>query len=226
MLLATDQSPPFVGMLSNGTSGDINNINFPQKDSERKRYARYEKMQEVAETVASRVHEAHQQLRFHDWVPLATATAELPLRVRKPTPEMLKHFLKVTSANDDSARGHVRERIYADRIAKLKNAPDEIRVPLQAVRIGDLGIAAIPFETFAEIGLELKDRSPFDQTFTIELANGSYGYLPTPRQHRLGGYETWLGTNFVEVEASTKIKRKLLELLGDVESKPSQGQGK
>ncbi len=225
-LLATDQSPPFVGMLSNGTSGDINNINFPQKDSERKRYARYEKMQEVAETVASRVHEAHQQLRFHDWVPLATATAELPLRVRKPTPEMLKHFLKVTSANDDSARGHVRERIYADRIAKLKNAPDEIRVPLQAVRIGDLGIAAIPFETFAEIGLELKDRSPFDQTFTIELANGSYGYLPTPRQHRLGGYETWLGTNFVEVEASTKIKRKLLELLGDVESKPSQGQGK
>jgi hypothetical protein len=86
-------------------------------------------------------------------------------------------------------------------------------VPLQAVRIGDLGIAAIPFETFAETGLELKDRSPFDHTFTIELANGSFGYLPTPDQHRLGGYETWLGTNNVELKASTKIVSTVLDLL-------------
>ena len=37
--------------------------------------------------------------------------------------------------------------------------------------------------------------------------------LPTPRQHALGGYETWLGTNKVEVEASEKIVRTILELL-------------
>ncbi len=83
----------------------------------------------------------------------------------------------------------------------------------QAFRIGELAIAAIPFETFAETGLELKDRSPFPQTFTIELANGSFGYLPTPEQHRLGGYETWLGTNFVEPEASRKIVTALVGLL-------------
>ena len=27
---ATEQTPPFVGILSNGTSGDVNNINFPE----------------------------------------------------------------------------------------------------------------------------------------------------------------------------------------------------
>ena len=209
---ASDQSPPFVGMLSNGTSGDINNINFLQKNSERKRYARYEKMQEVAEKVAGRVVEAHRALRFHDWVPLAVATTELPLRVRKPTPEMLEHFAKVTATQNDSELGHIRARLYAERVARLENAADEIIVPLQAVRIGDLGIAAIPFETFVEIGLALKERSPFSQSFTIELANGNYGYLPTPRQHRLGGYETWLGTNIVEYGASTKIVKALLDL--------------
>ena len=90
--------------------------------------------------------------------------------------------------------------------------PEEVEIQLQALRIGDLGIAAIPFETFTETGLELKDRSPFQDTFTIELANGSFGYLPTPPQHRLGGYETWLGTNYVEKEATTKIVAALLEM--------------
>ena len=208
---ATNSTPPFVGILSNGTSGDINNITFPQKSSERRRYERYEKMQEVAQKVASRVSEAHKQLTFHDWVALGAAQTDLPLGVRKPTPEMLAHFAKVLSQDDDAPKGHTRERIYAERIARLKDA-EEIRVPLQTVRIGDLGIAAIPFETFAETGLEIKQRSPFAQTFTIELANGSYGYLPTPEQHRLGGYETWLGTNFVEYQASTKIVTTLLDL--------------
>lgn len=206
---AKDQVPPFVGILSNGTSGDINNIDFRQKNPGR---AHYEKMQEVAEKVASQVQKAHQGLAFHDWVPLTAAETELRLRVRKPTPEMLEHFARVSAGTNDGTAGHIRERIYAKRIALLNDAPEEIKVPLQTVGIGDLGIAAIPFETFVGIGLELKDRSPFQQTFTIELANGSFGYLPTPQQHQLGGYETWLGTNFVEYEASTKIVKALLDL--------------
>ncbi|MFO1063975.1 MAG: hypothetical protein U0892_08945 [Pirellulales bacterium] len=45
----------------------------------------------------------------------------------------------------------------------------------------------------------------------MELAGGSYGYLPTPDQHELGGYETWLGTNKVEKNASQKILERLLK---------------
>lgn len=104
-------------------------------------------------------------------------------------------------------RGHPRERI-----GLLKDAPEEIRVPLQVLRIGKLGVAAIPFETFVEIGLNLKNRSPLAQTFAIELANGSYVYLPMPQQHRLGEYETWLGPNFVEYEASPQIVKIILGL--------------
>ena len=210
-LAASQQTPPFVGMLSNGTSGDVNNIAFAQP-SQRK-YERYEKMQEVAEKVAERVKEAHQNLTFHDWVPLAAAEASLELTVRQPTAAMLKHLETATASTAQASAGRPsREAIYASRIAKLQQAPSTIAIPLQTLRIGELGIAAVPFETFAETGLEIKARSPFGQTFTIELANGSFGYLPTPPQHRLGGYETWLGTNYVEKSASTKIVTKLLEL--------------
>ena len=61
---------------------------------------------------------------------------------------------------------------------------------MKTFRIGDLGVCAIPFEVFVEIGLELKRKSPFDRTFTISHANGSHGYWPTVEQNELGGYET------------------------------------
>lgn len=208
---ASDQSPPFVGILSNGTSGDVNNINF--LEGSKRNYQPYEKMQEVAEKIASRVYEAHQIVDFHEWVPLAAQQYNLTLKTRQPTPEMIAYFDKTNSdAADGSKRRSTLEEFYADRIAMIQTAPKQVEIQLQALRIGDLAIAALPFEVFTETGLELKDLSPFGDTFTIELANGSFGYLPTPEQHRLGGYETWLGSNFVEKEATVMIVAKLIEM--------------
>ena len=69
-----------------------------------------------------------------------------------------------------------------------------------------LGIGAIPCEVFAETGLAIKQQSPFKPTFTIELANGCNGCLPTPPQHKLGGYETWrVRTSYLETEAAPKF---------------------
>jgi len=79
-----------------------------------------------------------------------------------------------------------------------------------------VGIAAIPFETFAETGLYLKEKGPLPVTFTVSHANGAYGYLPTPAQHKLGGYETWLGTNRVAVDSEPAIVARLLEQLGEL----------
>jgi neutral ceramidase len=209
LLQADGLDPPFVGILSNGTSGDVNNIDF-RGPSERREP--YEKMRIVAADVAAKVYAAHETIEFHDWVPLAAAHRDLTLAVRKPSPEQLEYLSGVGSRREGTRAFHSREQIYARRIALLRDAPDEVQIPLMALRIGDVGIAAIPFEVFAETGLEIKEKSPLPHTFTIELAGGSYGYLPTPEQHELGGYETWLGTNYVEKEASRKIVAALLEM--------------
>lgn len=214
LLAAEKLSPPFVGILSNGTSGDCNNINF---QTPRPRKEPYEQMHAVADLIARRVHEVHQSLTFQSDVLLAAATADLTLQVRKPTPEMLARFDELEQAGWPAEQNKRHEETYAARVRKLAASPDTVTVPLQTLRIGDIGIAAIPFETFAETGLEIKDKSPLPRTFTIELANGSYGYLPTPPQHELGGYETWLGTNNVETEASVKIVATLLELFSKVQ---------
>ena len=71
-------------------------------------------------------------------------------------------------------------------------------------------------ETFVETGLELKAKSPFKPSFTHSIANGYYGYMPTPEHHRLGGYETWLGTNRLEEQASVKITEALLAMWNEM----------
>jgi hypothetical protein len=97
--------------------------------------------------------------------------------------------------------------------------PPTIDVVVQTHRIGDLAVAAMPFEVFAEIGLELKQRSPIQPLMNISIANGSHGYLPTPEQHRLGGYETWIGVNKVQLDASVKMVDALVEMLGGLNAK-------
>ncbi len=214
LLDADRQEPPFVGIMSNGTSGDVNNINFGVPAIQKKPY---EQMKLVAEDVAREVFRVHNTVEFHDWVPLRAAEEELTLQVRKAPSKMLAHAREVIARADTVKPIHRHEVTYADRILNLEETwPDNIDIVLQIFRIGDLGVAAIPFETFAETGLEIKAKSPFRQSFTIELANGSYGYLPTPEQHKLGGYETWYSTNKVEVEASRKIVAKLLSLFAKV----------
>jgi hypothetical protein len=203
--------PPFVALLTNGTSGDINNVNFRLKTPEK--LARYEKMRQVAEDVAQAIHGVLPGVEYHDWVPLKAAFRDLEVGARVSTPEEVKWAQEVLARRRVPVKGVSLELAYAERTLKLANHPPTAKLALQAFRVGGMGIFASPCETFAEIGLELKARSPFQPSFTVSIANDYFGYLPTPRQHALGGYETWLGTNRVEVQASEKLTAALLEMM-------------
>ena len=64
---------------------------------------------------------------------------------------------------------------------------------------------------------------PVEQSVESLLARADIDavILATPDQHRLGGYETWLGTNYVEKDASTKIVNMLLELFAQLKKEDS-----
>ncbi len=207
------QSSQFVGMLSNGTSGDVNNINFSNRGPSFEPFA---KMKVVGKKVADNVATALPAIEYHDWVELGGARTELELAVRKPDDQLLRYMREVAAKPAGEPPYQTHEKTYAERVEQLSASPDRVSVPLQVLKIGELGIAAIPFEVFTEIGLAIKEQCPLEDCFTIELANGSFGYLPTPEQHKLGGYETWMGTNKVETEASNKISQSILELFDEV----------
>ena len=63
-------------------------------------------------------------------------------------------------------------------------------VEVHAFRVSaDTAIVTMPGELFVELGLDLKERSPFQHTFVIELANAHIAYVPTQEGFRHGDYE-------------------------------------
>lgn len=210
--------PAFVGIMSNGTSGNINNVNYASPAAI-PRKPPGEQIKHVARSVGDAAMRAWEKLSWKSDVSLASAERELQLGVRKATPEELakaKQLLESTPRDPDGQWSD-RKAIYAREAVLLDQYPDRVPVKLQVHRIGGLTIAAIPCEVFVEIGLELKAIKPREQHFTISLANGYNGYLPTPEHHRLGGYETWRArSSYLEMDASTKIMAELKPMLKQV----------
>ena len=212
---AKDRTAPFVGLLANGTSGDVNNIDFRAK---RVGQPPFEQMKKVANVIAAAVFRACQTVEYREWVPLDARYEELTVGSRRPTPEMVARAKEVLAAPTGKPGWHPLEKSYANRVLQRAQAPATVQAPLQVFRIGDLAVMTIPVETFAEMGLELKAKSPFPRSFTVALANGYYGYMPTPAQHKLGGYESWVGTDRLEIDAATRIAEALLKMA--VQMKP------
>lgn len=208
----------FVAMMSNGTSGDINNIPFLVNRPPREPF---EQIRIVAQKAADAAWLAWSGIpSYRPDARLGMRQRQIALKVRRPTPQQLAEAQAVLAVTDQAARDKLPPlaEAYARRTLSLAEAAETLTVPLQALRVGDLAVCAIPFETFAEIGLELKKRSPFPRTMVIGIANGYNGYLPTPEQHKLGGYETWLGTNKVQEDASVILVNNALEMLTELQT--------
>ena len=205
--------PPFVALMANGTSGDANNINFRSPQPRKKPY---EQMRYVAEDVAAKVNAAISKVTWQSSAPLSARYRELPISWRKIDPELIA-WAKDVEAKTPRIQGKADLPLaYAGRVQRLAQASPETKAPVQMFRIGDICIGTTPTETFAETGVEFRKRSPFAKSFMVELANGYYGYMPTPRHFELGGYETWPGTNNLEPQASVKMMDALMEMAAEL----------
>jgi len=209
---AKDLDPPFMAAMSQGTSGDLHWMDYsqPRKSISRDAYA---------EALARNALEACKKIEYHDWVPLAMCEKKLTLRRRVPDKERLA-WAKELAATIDGPIPKNRTQVYAlEQICLHENPVRELK--LQAIRIGDLGITAIPNEVYGITGLKIKAQSPLQPTCNLELANGAEGYIPPPEQHALGGYTAWPARSAgLEVQAEPRIVQAVLSLLEEVSGKP------
>jgi hypothetical protein len=214
---ANQKSPhPFVAMLANGTSGDawLMDYSLPSR--------RTFSPEQVAKEVAEAAYAVYPKLEFFRWAPIVMEERTLELGVRMPSADEVAKAKEFVATFADRKTKTVPE-VYAREILLLNEMPPTRELKMQAIRIGDLGIATIPNEVFGATGLAIKKESPLKTTFTIELANGAEGYIPPPEMHALGGYETWRArTSCLEVQAEPKIRAAAIALLKSVAGKRTE----
>jgi len=82
-------------------------------------------------------------------------------------------------------------RFFAEQLIeyKRKYSGKSRKYPIVSIKFDDkLALASLPGEVFTEVGLDIKKRSPFKQTWLVNLSMGKCGYVPFAGSFD-GGYE-------------------------------------
>ncbi len=209
---ATNSGPPFVGIMSQGASGDQHWMDYAHPKRDRA-------IDAFAAELAGIAAEAVRRIEFRDAVPVAVRRTVLRIPTRQPDAKRVEWARGLVASMGDRLPKSQPEVYAREQLWLLENP--ERDVELQAMRVGDLGLTTCPCEVFAISGLRVKAQSPLAATMFIELANGEEGYIPPPDLHPLGGYNTWACRSAgLEPQAEPKIVDALLGMLEDVSGRP------
>jgi len=209
----------FVGIMSNGTSGESNTWDFLHPNRYPKAF--FAKSELIGNELAEKVVQSLNNIQWNSDPKLSSQYVELEIEVRKPSADEL-YAAKILVADTDyrniqNVDADNLKRIYAREQVLLNEFPDTILFPVQAIKIGNCVIGGLGGEIFAETGLSLKQSKAEINYFTIALANGNAGYVPPAHEFELGGYETWrCRTSHLEVNAENKIRNSLKKLVEEL----------
>ncbi len=186
--LSLYKGPDMVTLFANGTCGNINHIdvrwagrqNGPQEATR------------LGTILAAAVFKAYPRLApLIGGATLRTRreVVNLPLQIFTPA-ELQQARIDVRTASDSTRAGFmklVRAHRIIDTAARAGKPQD---VEMQVFTLGrDVAWVAWPGEIFVELGLGVKAGSPFAQTYNVELANGTIGYIPNKSAYPEGQYE-------------------------------------
>ena len=105
------------------------------------------------------------------------------------------------------------------RWADVKENPT-LDMQSHTVRIGDIAFATIRFETYIDFMHRLQARSPFLQTFVIQLAGTEGGnYLATHRGAEARGYSASMFCNMVSADGGQQWVDNQLAILNEMKAK-------
>lgn len=205
----------FAGMMSNGTSGNINIWDF--QNPGRYPTQSFEKSGYIGGDIAEKVYRELDHAAWDNAPVLSAQYEELTLRLRKPSTDELQQAKQIVAEADYEHFQFNNEglrQLYAREQVLLHELPDGCGLPVQALKIGKGIIGGIGAEIFAETGRWLKDHSPVKNYFTVTLANGNAGYVPPAHEFDNGGYETWRSrTSKLQTNAEEIIRNKLLPMI-------------
>ena len=199
-----------VPLVLNGFCGNIHHYNHldPAFHDDYREMGR--KLTETTERVAK-------TLRPMKSTALESQVRRLRIPLRRPTDEEVADARRMLRQHpepiwtDESKTAASWDWVYAATRLDLAGHYDRNPVYdyfMQAFRIGDAGMVAVPGEPFVEEQLRIKLESPASLTVPVHMSNGYVGYLPTEQAFARGGYET-------RTSNGSKLAHGALRMVGD-----------
>ncbi len=189
-LLDEAVAPGLQTVYTTGCCGDVNHVNVAWEDKAQKGFAQASRMGVI---LAAEVLRTLPQMQPVATTGLRVKSAMVELPLPPVTNDDVTKAKDIVARRGDGKSGKATflEQVGAFKVldvAERQGKPYEVEV--QVVALGrDVAWVSLPGEIFVELGLAIKQDSPFAHTVVAELANGSVGYVPARRAYAQGQYE-------------------------------------
>ncbi len=198
-------------LYANGYCGDINHVNVNDPD-QLKGFAESER---IGRALAESATQALSRLE-----PLTGETVHAAQRIEAlpavvPSAEDIA-WAKEAVATSPMGGGPGRDdlvRAHRDLALQELNK-QQFATEVQVLAVGNVAITALPGEMFVELGLSIKEHSPFAHNLLAELANGNLGYICTEAAYPQGAYEAT--SSRVQPGSGEQLVRAALDLQRDL----------
>jgi hypothetical protein len=235
-LEATLAGRPVV-LFFNGAFGNINQIKTPGRW-----ISTFREAKRIGETIAERLSGAVESRRFlgeaeqepakearqetgrqtrqepavawqHSWITVPRRKARGDTRIQRDIARVQAQLAAAEGGDLAEIERLRKELMFLREEQELGRGPEQERMEIQRITMGEIEIIGLPGEIFVEYGLELKRSSPKGHCLIFGNANGSAGYVPLPGSFQEGGYETRLSRGSrLAPEAGTLILRAVENL--------------
>jgi neutral ceramidase len=201
-------------LVANGTCGNLNHLDFGWRWPQGTPIEQHR----IATILGASIFQAYKDLKPADTSPLRAKSVVVELPLPDITPAEVREARHTVAATKDDRGGNFMKLVRAYRaldVADREGKPHHVEV--QAIALGsDIAWVSLPGEIFVELGLAIKQRSPFPHIFLVELANESIGYIPDRRSYAEGNYEPEsarcaAGSGEMLVEAAIQLLADLRE---------------
>ncbi len=146
-------------------------------------------------------------------LPLRRATLADEIVARKEIHDYFRSKPGDVDFNDAAA---LQRYLGVLRRMELQDKADVLPIECHILRLGTIAICSNPFELFLDYGNQIKARSLAEQTFIIQLANGTDGYLPTEKAEKGGHYSAFIASGLFGHEGGDLLVRNTLATINDM----------
>lgn len=176
----------FQSVFGLGPCGDVNHIDTSQRLSQKGQ----EEAARIGSTLAATILEQLPALETQEAPRLAMKQAVLDAPLQHYSDDDLAWAEEQLQYMQDGDVPFL-ERVKARRIIDLSMRDgDTTPIEVQALKLcDDVAVVFLPGEVFVELGLSIKESSPFAYTSVVELTNDNPAYIPTAKGFAEGSYE-------------------------------------
>ncbi|HOX58868.1 MAG TPA: neutral/alkaline non-lysosomal ceramidase N-terminal domain-containing protein [Candidatus Paceibacterota bacterium] len=203
----------FTSTLGLGTCGDLNHINVNEAPASRQKFQIAER---IGDTLGRVVVEQSKQLPTLSKPALAARSAVVRVPFQQATPEEIAEARAVMEKFYDRDTPFL-TKVAAVRTLDLARLSPRYPLEVQVFRLdAETAIVCLPCEIFVELGLAIKQASPFQRTMVIEICNDRPSYVPTLKAFGEGSYEVTNarvkpGAGEMLVDAAVKLLKEVRE---------------